>query len=104
MKLQEMRSGAPIFRGRWAAIVWLWWSGELFGETKLPNGVSALEWASMGIGAVFLAMGVLSLDQYGRNAWFAWAPDGTEWSGVKREDVNRKSVLQPLFERLRRRC
>lgn len=41
-----------------------------------------------------LVMGLLSLDQYGRNAWFAWAPDDVEWSGLTRSDVNRKPVFK----------
>ncbi len=91
MTRAEAFAGAPILRGRWAAIWWLWWAGEFWGETSLFNGVSIVEWVIMAFGALFLVIGVLSLDQYGRNAWFAWAPDDATWSGLPRAAVNRQT-------------
>lgn len=114
MKINEMTSGAPLFRGRWAAIFWLWVSGAMAGDMDLglvwlfiPDAahIGHTHWsidALLGIGSIFcLVAGIMCLDQYGRNAWFAWAPDETEWGGFTRSDVNRKNVFQiPTGSRL----
>jgi len=92
MKRREVLAGAPIFRGRWAAIWWLFWAGEFFGEPSLFNKIEWWELMLVGFACVFLILGLISLDQYGRNAWFAWAPDDAEWSGLRRTDVNRRRV------------
>lgn len=89
---REARAGAPIYRGRWSALVWVWWSGELLGETSLFNGISLVEWVlTLTSVLVFLPLGIAALDRYGRNAWFDWSPPGTTWHGVKRDDVNRET-------------
>ena len=101
-----MWAGAPIFRGRWATLTWLWLSGFLAGDMDwglvwsfLPDRPTThTHWLidiTMGVlSLICLVAGLLSLDQYGRNAWFAWAPDDAEWpEGLTRDSVNR----QPLF-------
>lgn len=107
MKLRETFAGAPIYRGRWAAIIWLWWSGVFIGEMDIGifwELVGTIErssdyfvtrhlWAfdaGMLACSVFcLVMGVLSIDRYGRNAWFTWAPDDVHWGDLCRDDVTR---------------
>ena len=107
MNKQEMFSGAPIFRGRWAALTWLWISGFLAGDMDLglvwafvPDAerpVPQTHWSidiALALSSVFcLVMGLISLDQYGRNAWFAWAPDNVTWGDFTRIDVNRKPAI-----------
>ena len=105
MKIREALSGAPLFRGRLAAVFWLWWSGFLAGDTDyglvwfwIPDSgavhhhplVDLALWAGS---IVCLALGVLSIDQYGRAAWFAWAPDDAKWGELRRGDVNRKPIV-----------
>lgn len=92
MKLKEVKAGAPIFRGRWPAVWWLFWAGEFFGEPSLFNKIEWWELMLVGFAAVFLVLGLINLDRYGRNAWFAWAPDDVEWGGLRRGDVNLKGV------------
>ena len=102
MKLREALSGAPLFRGRLAAVFWLWWSGVLAGDTDygfvwlfVQDGgnarhhpmIDAAMWAGS---LIFLILGVLSIDQYGRACWFAWAPDNTMWGDLSRDDVKRE--------------
>lgn len=107
MKRGEALSGAPIFRGRWAAILWLWASGFCAGDTDfglvwafIPDAERPLygrHWAIDGglavASVVFLIAGLISLDQYGRNAWLSWAPDDVRWAGFSRSEVMR----QPMF-------
>ena len=106
MRKAEALSGAPIYRGRWAAIFWIWTAGLLAGDMDLgvvwafiPEAahVGHTHWgidAAMGAGAIIcLLTGLLSLDQYGRNAWFAWAPDNAKWGEIPRSEVNRKPVI-----------
>lgn len=106
MKLKEAFSGAPLFRGRYAAVFYIWLAGELFGDLDVgvvwlfvPDSVAhvghkhwALDAFMFTLGCASLLMGVLSLDQYGRNCWFAWAGDDVEWQGLTRNDVNRKTM------------
>lgn len=100
MRRDEWLAGAPILRGRWAAIVWLWWSGYLCGRTN-PIGdiayrhlLDPLDVASNVAGLALLAAGMTFLDQYGRNSWFVWAPDDAAWAGrFTRDDVRRGSCL-----------
>lgn len=107
MKRVEMLSGAPIFRGRWAAIFWLWASGFMAGDMDLglvwnfiPDAahVGHTHWgidAALALGSLTcLVAGLFSIDQYGRNAWFAWAPDDVRWSELTRDSVNRKPVIR----------
>lgn len=109
MNLREARAGAPLYRGRLSAIVWLWLAGVFVGDMdiglvwpfvpssqprRLEDGIgSALYWeidlALLAVSLFCLTMGVFALDRYGRNAWFAWAPDDAEWDGMRRGDVNR---------------
>lgn len=106
MSRREMFAGAPIFRGRWAAIVWLWISGALAGDMDIgfvwlftaEKPTTHTHWgidAVMGLlSAAALIAGIMSLDQYGRNAWLAWAPDDEQWSGLTRGDVNRAPMFR----------
>lgn len=108
MNLREAKAGAPIYRGRMSAIIWLWLAGVFIGDMDIglvwpfvPSAQqgrrdltgSTIYWeidlALLAVSLFCLAMGVFALDRYGRNAWFAWAPDDAEWSGMRRGDVNR---------------
>lgn len=98
LNLRDAFSGAPIFSGRWQAIICFWISGELIGDMDIglvwgfvPDSVAHVGHKHymmdlfMGLMAVFfLILGVINLDRYGRNCWFAWAPDDAEWGGVTR--------------------
>lgn len=113
MNLREARAGAPLYRGRLSAIVWLWLAGLLMGDTDIGivwPFVSSypdvdIHWEIdivMLLGSLgCLVMGVLALDRYGRNAWFAWAPDDAEWSGLTRDTVNRAPRLRAWLYRFR---
>lgn len=96
----EIKAGAPIYRGRWAAIIWLWLAGYFAGDVDLIFALDAVRpnlqyraWVTdaflLMASIICLFIGVARLDQYGRNAWFTWAPDDVKWSGLKRSDVKR---------------
>ena len=98
MRRDEYLAGAPIMRGRWAAMGFLWWSGYFAGRTNpigdliLYGGLQPNDFISDGIAVLLLIAGVICLDQYGRNTWFIWAPDDATWAGrFTRDDVKRKS-------------
>jgi hypothetical protein len=106
MNKTELLAGAPIFRGRWTALLFLWISGFLAGDMDLglvwvfvPDPPTththwAIDIVMAILSFVFLVLGLICLDQYGRNSWFAWAPDDVKWGNLTRADVNRKAVFQ----------
>lgn len=88
---REIASGAPLYPGRWAAMIWFYWCGEFQGETQLFNGVTALEVTLMATSLLlFLPLGIIALDRYGRQCWFAWAPDDALWNGLERGELDRR--------------
>lgn len=96
MQRNEWFAGAPIRRGRWSAMFCLWWSGYSFGRTRIIREVwSEMYWGDwrnwfyIVMGCLFIALGVLFLDQYGRNCYFEWAPDEARWKKLSRGNVKR---------------
>lgn len=103
MRKDELFSGAPVLRGRWSAYFWLLLAGYLTGRTQpitaLLNPDDSLftpfgDAVSLVLSVLCIIAGTLALDQYGRNCWFAWAPDDVKWGKkIGRDDVNRRTVL-----------
>ena len=102
MKRREVLAGAPIFKGRWSALAFTWWSGWLFGRvhpitdmiTKVDLNREDYIFAPIAI--LMMICGVIFLDQYGRNCWFTWCPDDIPWGkNLYRKDVKRESWLSP---------
>lgn len=106
MNRKERWSGAPVYRGRLSAWLWLWFSGFFMGDIDIdvvrillggapkPNHNWQLDLVLMGVSFGCMIAGMFSLNQYGRNAWFAWAPDHARWRGLHRADVNRMPVIR----------
>lgn len=90
---REVIAGAPLYPGRWAAIAWFYWAGEFFGEVSIFNGFTWREWTLTGVGLfVFLPLGIVSLDRYARQAYFAGNPTGV-WNGLTTNDIDRRRWL-----------
>ena len=87
---KEIPAGAPVYPGRWAAIFWFYCVGEFAGEISILNGIAASEWILTAVALlVFLPLGIISLDRYARQAWFAGNPTGT-WNGLTTHDIDRR--------------
>jgi hypothetical protein len=109
MRRDEWLAGAPIYRGRWAAVAALWWAGYFVGRTNplvdliIDHTWEPWDFTSDVVGAAALILGIMFIDQYGRNAWFAWAPDDAQWDHrFTRDQVNRTPVLDWPRHRTRR--
>jgi hypothetical protein len=97
-------SGAPILRGRWAAIIFLFAAGVCFDKIetidRLTSGTGgyAVWWPTdtpwLLAAITFSAFGTLALDMYGRVCWLTHAPDGVTWNGLTREDCNRVPLIR----------
>ena len=102
MKTRELFSGAPILPGRWSALICLWIAGFLAGDVDInmvktllgvntnPDHNWVVNAVQLFIGFGFLVTGILQLDRYGRNCWFAFAPDDVQWAGLTRADIKRR--------------
>ena len=109
-----MKAGAPMFRGRTAAVFCVFTAGFLLGDMDIGSPWQwfvrdsqqnlpgfqphlSIDLALAVLAGVFLYFAVQFSDMAARSAWLTWAPPDVDWNGIKRGDEKREPLLRPVM-------